>query len=157
MRVALYQYSQRTVRGILTDHLPRPVRKMICGKTAEWIQMPFGMVSGIDRGMGVLDGVGDRRREWAVLGVNLGRPFVTNGILLHSCVEVREPIELSFGVVSVVGPGAGVSDGSRRATRGMRGFGRFPGVFSLICLNGTLLSTCIRLVCEKLTIFPYVQ
>jgi len=26
------------------------------------------------------------------------------GTLLRSCVEVREPIELSFGVVSVVGP-----------------------------------------------------
>jgi len=25
------------------------------------------------------------------------------GTLLHSCVEVREPIELSFGVVSGVG------------------------------------------------------
>ena len=29
--------------------------------------------------MGVLDGDGDRRREGAVLGVNLGRPIVTNG------------------------------------------------------------------------------
>jgi len=29
--------------------------------------------------MGVLYGFLDRRREWAVLGVNLGRPIVTNG------------------------------------------------------------------------------
>ena len=27
-----------------------------CGKMAEWIRMPFGMVSGVDWGMGALDG-----------------------------------------------------------------------------------------------------
>jgi len=32
------------------------------------------------------------------------------GTLLHSCVEVRESIELSFEVVSVVVPGIGVLD-----------------------------------------------
>ena len=31
--------------------------------------------------------------------------------LLHSCVEVCEPIELSFEVVSGVGPGIDVLDG----------------------------------------------
>jgi len=42
--------------------------------------MQLGMVSRVDRGMGeVLDGGVDRRREWVVLGVNLGRPIVTNG------------------------------------------------------------------------------
>jgi len=35
--------------------------------------MPFGVVSGVGRGMGVLDRGGDHRREGAVLGVNLGR------------------------------------------------------------------------------------
>jgi len=33
------------------------VREVYCGKTAEWIRMSFGMVSGVGRGMGVLDGV----------------------------------------------------------------------------------------------------
>jgi len=43
--------------------------------------MPFGMVSGIGREMGVLyrPSGGYRRRERAVLGVNLGRSIVTNG------------------------------------------------------------------------------
>ena len=36
--------------------------------------MPFG----VGRGMGVLDGGGDRRREWWK-GTVLGRPIVTNG------------------------------------------------------------------------------
>jgi len=40
--------------------------------------MPFGVVSGVGRWMGVLDGSDDRRREGAVLEVNLGRPIVTN-------------------------------------------------------------------------------
>ena len=32
-------------------------RKVYCGKTANWIQMPFGMVNGVGRGIRVLDGV----------------------------------------------------------------------------------------------------
>jgi len=32
------------------------------GKTVKWIQMPFGVVIGVSRGMGVLDGGGDHRR-----------------------------------------------------------------------------------------------
>jgi len=49
-----------------------------CDKTADLTQMPFKMVSGVGRGMGVLDGGDGRRTERAVLGVNLGRPIVTN-------------------------------------------------------------------------------
>ena len=41
--------------------------------------MPFGVVSGVGRGMGVLDRGGDRRREGTVLGVKLKRPIVING------------------------------------------------------------------------------
>jgi len=33
------------------------VWKVYCGKTADWIRMPFGMVSGVGRGLGVLDQV----------------------------------------------------------------------------------------------------
>jgi len=32
-------------------------RKVYCTKTAEWIRMPFGLVSGVGRGTRVLDGV----------------------------------------------------------------------------------------------------
>jgi len=44
------------------------IRKVYCGKTADWIRMPFGMGSGFGRGMGELDWAGDRRGEGAVLG-----------------------------------------------------------------------------------------
>ena len=46
--------------------------------------MPFGVVSGIDRGMGVLDGGGDRRRKRGSFGVNVGRPVVTKGDFVAS-------------------------------------------------------------------------
>ena len=41
--------------------------------------MPFGMVSGVGREMGVLDWIVIVQGEGAVLGVNLGRLIVTNG------------------------------------------------------------------------------
>jgi len=42
--------------------------------------MPFGVVSGVGRGMGVLDRGGDRRRETGSFGVNVGQhPIVTDG------------------------------------------------------------------------------
>ena len=57
--------------------------------------MPFGVVRGVGRGMGVLDGGGDRRREWADWGMNLRRLIVTNGafatrssqITLRTCYQ----------------------------------------------------------------------
>jgi len=42
-----------------------------CGKTADQIRMPFGVVSGVELGMGVLDFGGDRRRGRGSLGVNI--------------------------------------------------------------------------------------
>ena len=52
----------------------RAVLKVYCGKTADWIRMPFGVVSGVGQGMGGLDGVVIVEGEEAVLGVNVGRP-----------------------------------------------------------------------------------
>ena len=45
--------------------------------------MPFGVVSGVRLGMGVLDG-GDRQRGRGTLGMNLRRPIVTNGEFVAS-------------------------------------------------------------------------
>jgi len=39
---------------------------------------------------------------------------------MHSCVEVRALVELSFGMVSRVGPGIGVSGVGGHAPRGRR-------------------------------------
>ena len=45
---------------------------MYCGKKADWIRMPFGVVSGVGRGMGVLDGDGDRPRGMGSFGSEFG-------------------------------------------------------------------------------------
>jgi len=50
-----------------------------CGKTAEWIWIPFRVVGGVARVMDVLDGVVIVKGEGAVLGMNLGRPTGTSG------------------------------------------------------------------------------
>jgi len=41
--------------------------------------MPFGVMSGVGRRTGVVDGIGDHPRGRGNLGVNFGRPIVTNG------------------------------------------------------------------------------
>jgi len=95
------------VQNIRLDHLSvclsvcRSVRKVYCGKTAGWIRMPFGMVSGVGRGMGILDGwSGDRRKGSG----SFGGEFVTNGafatlssqITLRTCYCVRRLIAGGF-------------------------------------------------------------
>ena len=69
------------LRTCRLDHLSACVcgRKMYCGKTADWIRMPFGMVSGVGRRRGVLDRVMIVKGKGQFWGVNLGRPIVTNG------------------------------------------------------------------------------
>jgi len=64
--------------------------KVYCGKTADWIQMPFGVLSGVGQGMGVLDGVVIVEREGAVLDVNLGRP--TQAVVPFNFSAVVAPI-----------------------------------------------------------------
>jgi len=77
-------------RACRLDHLSvgQSVRKVYCGKTADWIRMPFGVVSGVGRGMGVLDGDGDRRREWGSFGCEFGASHCNQRRLC--CIVVRE-------------------------------------------------------------------
>ena len=88
--------------------------------------MPFGVVNGVGLGMGVLDFGSDRRRGRGSLGMNLWRPFVANGDFVASlCESAYRTIELSFGVMSGVGPGIHVLDGSPRDSRGRVCFWHF--------------------------------
>ena len=48
--------------------MPFGVVNVYCGKTADWIRMPFGVVSGIGLDMDVLDFGGDRPRGRGSLG-----------------------------------------------------------------------------------------
>ena len=58
----------------------------------------------------VLDGMGASSKGIGSFGMKLP--------LLRSCVEMREPIALSFGMVSGVGPGIDVRNGGRSVSRG---------------------------------------
>jgi len=87
------------------------------------------------------------------------------GTLLRRCVELCRAIELSCGVVSGVGQGIHVLDGSPRASRGSgcfwHGFRPVSNfrVYGIQWTNGVLITVMIddQLVCEKLTIFPYAE
>jgi len=120
--------------------------------------MPFGMVSWVGRG-GVLDEVVIVEGKGAVLGVNWGVPLSPMGPLLRSCAEVRAAIELSFGMVSGVGPGIGVLDGGPHASRGRGYFWDFSAFVPPFVRMGRMTYCLPRnvFVCEKLTIFPYRQ
>jgi len=80
-------------------------------------------------------------------------------------VEVRTAIELSFGVVSGVGPGIHVLDGSPRASRGRGCFwhGFRPNsnfrVNAIQWTKAVLITVMIddRLVSENLAVFPYAR
>jgi len=54
------------------------VRKVYCGKVADWIRMPFGVVSGVGLGIRALDGVHVPQGEGEVLG--FCDPIGLNGI-----------------------------------------------------------------------------
>jgi len=72
-------------------------------QTADWIRIPFRMVSEIGRWMCVLDGGGDRRKRRDSIGGKFGADVW----------QVHEPIELSFGIVSGVGGGMGAFQDKR--------------------------------------------
>ena len=60
--------------------------------------MPFGVVSGVGRGMGVLDG-GDHRRGRGTLGDKCGvwTSHLSNGILLSSCARAMRSSQIILG------------------------------------------------------------
>jgi len=93
--------------------------------------------------------------------MNVRVPLSLMGNLWRNCAKVCDPVELSFGMVSAVGPGIGVLDGVH-VPQGEREVLRlflphwFEWCFECI-LSVFLKQKCIRLVREKLTIFPHGQ
>jgi len=70
------------------------VWKVYCGKVADWIRMPFGVVSWIGWWTDVLDGSDDCRRGKAVLVVNLEHHCNEWGTLLHVSARVMRSSQL---------------------------------------------------------------
>ena len=121
-----------------------------CGKTADRIRMPFGIIGPIrsDGSRDEAGGLGIGSREGVLSGTNLGRAIVSNG-------DYGVRSELRFGVVRAVGRGITVLDGGPRRARGRGGFGRFSSPFSKwempLVADGEMFP--IRFVCENLTTF----
>ena len=82
--LAIMQNSSAERYNVIDHVFPSVGPHVDCGKTADWIRMPFGVVSGVGLGMGVLDFGGDGRRRRGSLGVNLQRPIITNGDFVAS-------------------------------------------------------------------------
>ena len=72
---------------------------------ADWIRKPFGVVSGVGIGMGVLDFGGDRRKGRGSLGVNLQLPIVTNGDFVASLCGITYSDRAVLWRGEWVGPG----------------------------------------------------
>ena len=62
--------------------------------------MPFGVVSGVGIGMGVLDGVVIVEGEGAVFGVNLGRPIVPDGAFATRSSQIT--LRTCYGTVIMI-------------------------------------------------------
>jgi len=60
------------IAGTICLSVCRLVCKVYCGKMADWIQMPFAVVSRVGREMGALDGDGYHQRRRAVFGGEVG-------------------------------------------------------------------------------------
>jgi len=66
------------VRNICLNHLS------VCDKMADWIRMPFGVVSGVGPGIGVLDGVHVQQGKGAVSTVFCPHwPIGFNGVFCN--------------------------------------------------------------------------
>jgi len=110
---------------------------------------------------GVLNFGGDRRRWRAVLGVNLGRPIVTNGEFVASLCRSA----YSDGAVVWRGEwGWPKNSCVRWKSSCLKGKGLFLawflaffGIFAALFSTGNDVLITDQLLCEKLTIFPYAD
>jgi len=87
--------NRASMRAYLTDWLPSPsvglsvcwliclsLRKVYCGKMADWIQVLLGVVSGVGRGIGVLDRAGDHQRGRGSFGGEFGASSCNQIVML---------------------------------------------------------------------------
>ena len=83
-------YSRQTFpwticRSVRTYIRCRSVCPLHCGKTADRIRMPFGIIGRTGPGMRQVVEFGNRSTGRGILGPNLGRAIVTNGTLRRTC------------------------------------------------------------------------
>ena len=98
---------------------------MHCGKTADRIRMPFGIIGragpGMTQVMGVWGSVHGKGYFW---GHIWGAPLYPMGTLRRTCATVPQPSELRFKVVLAASRGTAVLDGGQCSPTGRGGFGK---------------------------------
>ena len=75
---------------------------MHCGKTADRIRMPFGIIGRTGPGMRQVLGFGIGLREGGIFGANLGRAIVTNGdFMAYVCdsAATRPSSQITLGIL----------------------------------------------------------
>ena len=124
-----------------------------CGKTADRIRMPFGIIGRIGPRMRQVMWFGDRSTGRGTFGGEFGARHCNQWGLYG--VGVRQCLNRRFGVVRAVSRGC-ITCGPRRA-RG-RGFGRF--LFPIFTMGNAIRSPtvkCFRFVCENLICFRWAN
>ena len=101
-----------------------------CGKTADRIRMPFGVVGRTDPGIRQVVRFGNQSTERGNVGRKFGARHCNQWGLYGVGVTVSQPTELRFGVVRAVGRGIAVLDGHPHRARESGGFGGFCSPFS---------------------------
>jgi len=80
-------------------------------KTAEPIEIPFGLRTLVGPWNQVLDGVQIPPLEGAIFGMERGLPLLSIGTLYGHLRKIAEPIEMPFGFWARMGPRNHVLDG----------------------------------------------
>ena len=78
----------------------RSVCPVLCGKTADRIRMPFGIIGRTGPGMSQAVGFGIGPREGVLLGANLGCAIVTNGdfpVYVCNSAATRPSSQITLG------------------------------------------------------------
>ena len=96
-----------SAHGIKLSSIPsvgRSVQKTYCGTTADWIWMPFRMVSGVGWGLGVLDGIhvpqGEGPRAvWGLAAPLVSMAYLFNNNVFDSCVKNQQYFRMMESVV----------------------------------------------------------
>ena len=127
-----------------------------CGKMADQIRIPYGILARTGPRMRQIVGFGDDGpRECVLLGANLARSIVTNGnFTAHVCSSASTVGAAVWGGACGGSRHCCITWGPRHA-RGRRGFGVFSPMFTMGNAIGSPMVKCFGFVCENLTTFSF--
>ena len=100
-------YSRQTFPSTICRFVGASVCPVHCGKTADRIRMPFGIICRTGPGMRQVVGLGIGQREGVLLGANVGHAIVINwDSTPYVCYNAatRPSSQITFGQTCFVGP-----------------------------------------------------